>query len=94
MGRVSASGICTVRVVPVPAGPLGRSPQALHQRFSAFGFGFGGEVFSEEFPLVAFTVPTGADIPGVKALLAQGEGEGEGWWHYEVGCANDEWWKA
>lgn len=28
VGRVSASGDCTVRVVPIPSGPLGRSPQA------------------------------------------------------------------
>ncbi|MFD6277141.1 DUF4265 domain-containing protein [Streptomyces sp. NPDC060209] len=88
--RVSASGNCTVRVVPVPTGPLGRSPQAVHRRFSAFGLG--GEVFSEEFPMVAFTVPAGADFPGIKALLARGKAEG--WWHYEVGCANDEWWNA
>ncbi|WSP77967.1 DUF4265 domain-containing protein [Streptomyces sp. NBC_01235] len=90
VGRVSASGNCTVRVVPVPDGPLGRSPHAVHQCLSAFGLG--GEVFSEEFPMVAFTVPAGADFAGVKALLAQGEGEG--WWHHEVGCANDEWWNA
>ncbi len=52
--RVEASGNCTIRVLPVPSGPLGRSARAVHERLSPFGLG--GEVFSEEFPLVAFTV--------------------------------------
>lgn len=80
----------TIRVVPVPDGPMGGSPQAVHQRLS--GFGLGGEVFGEEFPMVAFTAPAGADFAGIKALLVQG-GE-QGWWHYEVGCGTDEWWNA
>ncbi|MER7111926.1 DUF4265 domain-containing protein [Streptomyces sp. NPDC000229] len=88
--RVSASGNCTIRVVPTPTGPLGRSPQAVHQRFSAFGLG--GEVFSEDFPMVAFTAPAGSDFAGIKELLARGEEEG--WWHYEVGCGTDAWWNA
>ncbi|MEV0037933.1 DUF4265 domain-containing protein [Streptomyces sp. NPDC050804] len=87
VGRVSTAGNCTLRVVPVPSGPLGRSPQAVHQRFAAFGLG--GEVFSEDFPMVAFTAPAGADFTGIKALLARGQEEG--WWHYEVGCATDAW---
>jgi hypothetical protein len=47
-------------------------------------------VFSEDFPMVAFTAPGGADFAGIKALLNQGQEEG--WWHYEVGCGTDEWW--
>ncbi|MEV7682801.1 DUF4265 domain-containing protein [Streptomyces sp. NPDC088341] len=90
VGRVSTAGNCTLRVVPIPSGPLGRSPQAVHQRFAAFGLG--GEVFSEDFPMVAFTAPAGADFTGIKALLARGQEEG--WWHYEVGCATDAWRKA
>ncbi|BAC68437.1 hypothetical protein SAVERM_727 [Streptomyces avermitilis MA-4680 = NBRC 14893] len=88
--RVSSSGNCTIRVVPVPTGPLGRRPQAVRQRLSAFGLG--GEVFSEDFPMVAFTAPAGADFAGIKALLKRGRDEG--WWHYEVGCGTDEWWNA
>ncbi|WP_067834787.1 DUF4265 domain-containing protein [Nocardia lijiangensis] len=90
VGRVSSSGNCTIRVVPIPSGPLGRDPLAVHQRLAVFGLG--GEIFSEEFPLIAFTVPAGADFAGIKALLAQGQDEG--WWHYEVGCGTDEWWSA
>ncbi|MBL3670989.1 DUF4265 domain-containing protein [Streptomyces sp. M2CJ-2] len=90
IGRVTASGNCTVRVVPIPSGPLGRSPQAVHKRFEAFGLG--GEVFSADFPMVAFTVPAGADFSAVKNLLIHGEADG--WWHYEVGCGSDAWWNA
>ncbi|MCM2420213.1 DUF4265 domain-containing protein [Streptomyces sp. RKAG293] len=90
VGRVSASGNCTIRIVPVPAGPLGCSPQAVHQRIAVFGLG--GEVFSEEFPMVAFTAPADADFAAIKALLIQGEEQG--WWHHEVGCGTDEWWNA
>ncbi|WP_432186532.1 DUF4265 domain-containing protein [Streptomyces sp. Tue6028] len=89
-GRVSSGGNCTIRVVPIPTGPLGRSPQAVHQRFSAFRLG--GEVFSKEFPMVALTAPVGADFAGIKALLTQGQEQG--WWHYEVGCGTDAWWNA
>ncbi|MFE7268423.1 DUF4265 domain-containing protein [Streptomyces sp. NPDC057592] len=90
VGRVSASGNCTVRVVPIPSGPLGRSPQAVHARFESFGIG--GEVFSADFPMVALTVPADADYSAIKALLHCGETDG--WWHYEVGCGSDAWWSA
>jgi len=55
-------------------------------------FSPGGEVFSVDFPIVAFAAPAGADFAGIKALLTQGQEEG--WWHYEVGCGTDEWWNA
>jgi hypothetical protein len=90
VGQVSSSGNCTIRVVPVPTGPLGASPQAVHQRLSAFRLG--GEVFSADFPMVALTVPAGSDFAGVKALLMQGQQEG--WWQFEVGSGTAEWWQA
>ncbi|MCX4674502.1 DUF4265 domain-containing protein [Streptomyces sp. NBC_01433] len=86
-GRVRASGNCTVRVLPVPDGPLGRSARAVHERLAPFGLG--GEVFSAEFPLVALTVPADADLARIKALLVRGRDEG--WWHFEVPCATDAW---
>ncbi|MFC8538130.1 DUF4265 domain-containing protein [Streptomyces sp. NPDC057249] len=85
--RVEASGNCTVRVLPVPSGPLGRSARAVHERLAPFGLG--GEVFSEEFPLVAVTVPADADLGGIKALLARGQEEG--WWYFEVSCVTEAW---
>ncbi|RPK58703.1 hypothetical protein EES43_19480 [Streptomyces sp. ADI96-02] len=86
-GRVAESGNCTVRVLPVPDGPLGRDARAVHERLSPFGLG--GEVFSAEFPLVALTVPGGADLRAIKELLERGRDEG--WWHFEVSCATEEW---
>lgn len=68
VGRISASGNCTIRVVPVPSGPLGRSPQAVHQRFARFGLG--GEVFSEEFPMVALHRPTPTSAASRHSWLA------------------------
>ncbi|MFE7723733.1 DUF4265 domain-containing protein [Nocardia rhizosphaerihabitans] len=88
--RVSSSGNCTIRVVPIPSGPFGRDAHAVHQRLAVFGLG--GEVFSDAFPMVAFTVPADADLAGVKALLRQGQSDG--WWHFEVGCGTSEWWDA
>ena len=74
--RVAASGNCTVRVLPVPGGPLGLSARAVHDRLAPFGLG--GEVFSDELPLPALTVPAGAD-------------EAEGWWRYETPCVTPAW---
>jgi hypothetical protein len=85
--RVEASGNCTVRILPVPTGPLGRSAQAVYERLSPFGVG--GEVFSEELPLVASTVPADADLARIKALLVHGQEQG--WWHFDVSCATDAW---
>ena len=85
--RVQASGNCTVRVLPVPSGPLGRSAQAVHDRLAPLGLG--GEVFSDELPLVALTVPAGADLAAVKATLHHGEAEG--WWHHETPCTTPAW---
>jgi hypothetical protein len=85
--RVEPSGNCTVRVIPIPAGPLGTSAQAVHEKLKPYGLG--GEVFSKEFPLLALTVPADADFARIKALLAHGQDEG--WWHYEVPCSTEEW---
>ncbi|MGW6499596.1 DUF4265 domain-containing protein [Nonomuraea angiospora] len=85
--RVEASGNCTVRVLPVPGGPLGRSAQAVHEQLAPLGLG--GESFSSELPLVAFTVPADADLGRIKALLTRGQRDG--WWHFEESCVTDAW---
>lgn len=85
--RVNASGNLTVRVLSVPSGPLGPSAQAVHEKLAPLGLG--GEVFSQDFPLVALTVPADADFASIKELLA--EGQEKGWWHYEVSCLTDAW---
>jgi Domain of unknown function (DUF4265) len=85
--QVEASENCTVRVLPVPRGPLGASAQAVRERLASFGIA--GEVFSRDFPLVAFTVSADVDFAQVKALLSHGQEAG--WWHYEVSCATEAW---
>ncbi|RSS76832.1 DUF4265 domain-containing protein [Streptomyces sp. WAC06614] len=60
VGWVGSSGNCTIRVVPVPAGPSGRSPS-------------GGASAPLS---VAFAAPAGADFAGIKTLPAQGQTEG------------------
>ncbi|MDW5327016.1 DUF4265 domain-containing protein [Plantactinospora sp. KLBMP9567] len=85
--RVEASGNCTIRVLPVPDGPLGRSAQAVHECFGRFGLG--GEAFSEAFPLVAMNVPADDDLAAIKQLLVSGQAQG--WWQFEEGCVTDAW---
>lgn len=87
VGQVASSGGCTIRVLPVPDGPLGRSAGAVHERLAEFGLG--GEAFSQEFPLVAFDVPAGADLRSVKAMLVGGQDAG--WWYFEEGCVTEAW---
>ncbi len=85
--RVEASDNCTIRILPVPTGPLGPSAEAVHAKFSEFDLG--GEVFSEALPFVALNVPADADFAAVKELLRTGADEG--WWYFEVGCATQRW---
>ncbi|MEV4390718.1 DUF4265 domain-containing protein [Nonomuraea sp. NPDC049607] len=84
---VEASGNCTIRVLPSPNGPLGRSAQAVYEQLAPFGLG--GESFSSELPLVAFTVPAGAGLGQMKTLLTRGQRDG--WWHFEEACITDAW---
>jgi len=85
--RVEESGNCTIRLLPIPSGPLGRSARAVHEKFAPFGLG--GEVFSEDLPLVAMNVPADANFAGIKQLMAAGEEAG--WWFAETSCANQRW---
>jgi hypothetical protein len=86
-GRVESSGNCTVRILAIPDGPLGRSARAVHERLAPLGLG--GEPFSKDLPLVALTVPADADLAAVKATLQRGARDG--WWHYETSCVTAAW---
>ncbi len=86
-GRVGTAGNCTVRVIPFPDSPLGRSAEAVHERLRPLGIG--GETYSTDFPMLALNVPADADFTAIKALLA--EGREKGWWDYEVSCLTDAW---
>ncbi len=88
--RVEWSGNCTIRILPVPTGPLGPSVKAVRQRFAPFGLH--AEGFSAELPLVALNVPGDADLAAIKGLLRQGKADG--WWEYEEACVGDAWLEA
>jgi len=90
LGRISSSGRCVIRVVPIPSGPLGSSADAVHEKLAQFNLG--GESFSESFPMVAFDVPADADFSAIKRYLESGVEQG--WWDYEVGCGTDSWWSS
>lgn len=55
-------------------------------------FGSAGEVFSAEFPMVVFDVPSGTDFAALKQLLVRGQDEG--WWHFEVSSGTEAFWSA
>lgn len=88
--RVEASNNCTVRVLPIPGGPLGRNAQSVHDQLAPFGLS--GEVFSSGLPLIVYTIPADADLSRIKALLTRGQREG--WWHFEASCVTDAWLRA
>ncbi|MDQ1051678.1 DUF4265 domain-containing protein [Streptomyces sp. V4I2] len=44
------------------------------------------------FPMVAFDVPSDTHFAALKELLVRGRDDG--WWHFEVGSATDEFWNA
>ncbi|WP_143133822.1 DUF4265 domain-containing protein [Actinoplanes philippinensis] len=91
IGRAASGGSATFgRAASGGSAPAGGPAAAVHGAFVRFGLG--GEVFSSEFPLVAFDVPADADLGGIKRQLD--EGAEQGWWHYEVGCGTDAWWSA
>jgi hypothetical protein len=81
------SGNCTLRVLPIPSGPLGPSAQAVHDHLAPFGLS--GESFSKDLPLVALNVPADADFLRIKTVLLQGEAEG--WRQFEEACVTDAW---
>ncbi len=86
LARVESSGHCVIRVLP-RSGP---DPAAVRAEFAAYGLG--GEVFSDEFPLIAFDVPADADFAGIKALLLAGRSAGR--WQFEEGSTTARWREA
>lgn len=84
--RLSASGNCTIRVIPHREGPLRGSEQAVLDIFVPLGVsgeGHGG------ISIVALSVPPDAAIGEIKQRLQLGERGG--WWAYEEGRITPEW---
>lgn len=85
--RLRWSGNCTIRVIPLPDGPLAGSQQAVLDVFVRLGAE--GEGYGSGLNIVALTVPPDADLAAVKRTLQQGEADGS--WAYEEGCISGEW---
>ncbi|WP_306356774.1 MULTISPECIES: DUF4262 domain-containing protein [unclassified Nocardia] len=84
--KVSASGNCTIRIIPLLDGPLAGSKKAVLAAFAAVGVEGAG---LEAFNILAFNVPSDADLKSVKRLLD--EGVNNGLWDYEEGCVSSAW---
>ena len=72
--RVEASGNCTVRVIPIPAGPLGPSAQAVHEKLAPFGLG--GEVFSQDLSACRPDRAAGCRLRAGQGAACPGGGRG------------------
>jgi hypothetical protein len=86
VGKVSWSGNCTVRIIPYESGRFPGGLQGVIDIFSPLGVRAEG---IEQFGMIALSVPSSADIPGVKGLLIRGA-EAD-WWDYEESCIGDAW---
>jgi hypothetical protein len=85
--RLEWSGNSTIRVLPAAGGPLGPDARAVYDLLAPFGVG--GETYSAELPLIAFNIPSTADLAQIKALLVRGADEG--WWGFEAACVGPAW---
>lgn len=84
--RVEWSGNCTIRIVPFAAGSLAGSLSAVLDAFAPLGVTGEG---AGTYPIVALTVPPGADLVAVKRLVAEGRADGR--WDVEEACVGDAW---
>src|SRR5262249_1525433 len=76
--RLSWSGNCTIRVIPLSDGPLAGSLQAVLDVFVPLGAH--GEGHGSGISIVALTIPPEADLAEIKRTLQQGEADGS--WGY------------
>lgn len=80
-------GRLTVRVLPLPEGPLNGDPQEVRRAFAPLGV-LSGEP-SPQYGIVALDIPREADLRAVKALLLEGEALGS--WDIDESRVSDEW---
>ena len=81
------SGRYTVRVIPLGERSGGEAVGEIVQRFSALGAECEGAL--PAYRLVALDIPPTAHLGRIKALLVDGEANGE--WGYDEGCVDDRW---
>lgn len=83
------SGYLTLRVIPMPEGPLNGSESRVLELLARDGVS--GEGFGER-PIVSVEVAPSADLAALKRQLIAGEMEGL--WHFEEGCVSQAWMDA
>jgi hypothetical protein len=85
--RISWSGNCTIRIIPLRSGPLQGDLQAVIDRFVPLGAQAEGAL--PAFALVALTIPPESDLSAIASALQEGESDGS--WSFEEGCISDAW---
>jgi hypothetical protein len=88
--RISWSGNCTIRIIPLRSGPLGGDLQAVIDRLVPLGAQAEGAL--PAFTLVALTIPPESDLAAIVHELQEGESNGS--WSFEEGCISDAWIEA
>lgn len=85
-GEVAPGGRLTVRVLPLPEGPLGGDPAAVAEAFGPLGVRCGDP---SRHGIVALDIPGDGDLPAIKALLLDGESAGR--WDFDEARTSPEW---
>lgn len=86
-GEIDRGGRLTVRLLPLPDGPLGGDPEAVRSVFAALGVRSGEP--SPQHGIVALDIPGDGDLRAIKALLIAGESDGS--WDVDESQVSDEW---
>ena len=86
-GLLSRGGRLTVRLLPLPNGPLGGDPEAVRSAFAALGVRPGPP--SPEHGIVALDIPGDGDLRTIKAVLIDGESDGS--WDVDEARVSDAW---
>lgn len=84
--KVSSSGNCTIRVIPIEDGQPGGDLQRVLDVFATLGVK--GEGMAQ-YGIVALNVPPEADVVAVRRLLDDGAAVGS--WDYDEGCITKAW---
>ncbi|MCW2605055.1 MAG: hypothetical protein JWN61_3190 [Pseudonocardiales bacterium] len=86
-GVLRQGGRLTVRLLPLPDGPLGGDPEEVRLVFAPLGVRSGTP--SPEHGIVALDIPGDGDLRAIKALLIAGESDGS--WDVDESRVSDAW---
>lgn len=86
-GERQRGGRLTVRLLPLPDGPLGGDPEVVRSVFAELGVRSGEP--SPQHGIVALDIPGDGDLRAIKALLIAGESDGS--WDVDESQLSDAW---